>query len=385
VTVAIGTPHATTSIHVAAEALVFRAPGVGLELIAVPEVELRHGEVLAEIELATICGSDLHTLSGLRAGQAPLVLGHEQVGRVRALGPGRAARDVRGHELHVGDRIVWGVAIDCGRCRYCRLGLPQKCVSLRKYGHERLRRGWELSGGFASHAQLLARTVIVRVPEDLPSSLLAPASCATATVAAALEAAEAVRPIAGSVVAVSGAGMLGLTAIAMAREAGAVVVAADPDPGRRQQALAFGAVAVSDGTAAGLDAALRRVPAARHGFGVGFELSGAPSAVSTLLSHTDVGAAVVLVGSVYPVRPIDLDPEAVVRRMLTIRGVHNYGPRHLSRAVDFLAGAGDRYPFEELVGEVFPFARVADAVAAASQHSAVRVGLSRVGLSQRGG
>jgi putative phosphonate catabolism associated alcohol dehydrogenase len=379
VTVAIGTLHAGTSIQVGAEALVFRAPGVALELIAVPEVDLRHGEVLVEIELATICGSDLHTISGERAGPAPLVLGHEQVGRVVALGPGRAARDVRGREVHVGARIVWGVAIDCGRCRYCRLGLPQKCASLRKYGHERLRRGWELSGGFASHAHLLARTVIVPVPEELPSSLLAPASCATATVAAALEAAESVRPITGSVVAVSGAGMLGLTAIAMSREAGAIVIAADPDPVRRRQALAFGAASVSDGSVAGLEAALRRIPAARHGFGIGFELSGAPGAVSTLLSHTDVGAVVVLVGSVFPVRPIDLEPEAVVRRMLTIRGVHDYAPRHLSRAVDFLAGAGDRYPLRELVGEVFPFARVADAVEAAAKHTSVRVGLRHGG------
>lgn len=353
-------------------AMVFRGPGLRFEHIAVPDVALHQGEVLVSVELATVCGSDLHTVDGARHADVPLVLGHEQVGRVVALGPGKAPRTVDGRPLTVGARVVWGVAVDCGRCRTCRLGYPQKCASLRKYGHERMRRGWELSGGFASHVQLLARTPVVIVPDDLPATVLAPASCATATVMAALAAASAVRPLEGAIVAVSGAGMLGLTAIAAARSRGATVVAADPDPGRRADALAFGATAVCDGSAEGWRSALRGV---RHGYAVALELSGSPRAVETLLPLGDVGAALILVGSVFPAGTVPLDPERIVRGLTTVRGVHNYAPEHLLEAVRFLEGA-DHGAFAALVGSVHPLDAVDVALEAARSHASPRTGLS---------
>ena len=347
-----------------AEALVFRGLGHPFERIAVPEIVLHEGELLVRVELATVCGSDLHTVTGARTAPAPLVLGHEQVGRVVAAGPGRRARTVDGAEVEVGDRVVWGVAVDCGRCRMCRRGMPHKCESLQKYGHERMRRGWELNGGIATHVHLLARTPIVRVPEDLPAEVLAPASCATATVMAALAAAEELRPIAGELLVVSGCGMLGLTAIAAAVEAGAVVVAVDPDPSRRALARQFGATVVAEPGVGALRAALltasrpgrgRRVAGAA-GFGVALELSGSNAAIEALLDCAETGATIVLAGSVFPAPPVALSAEAVVRRLLTIRGVHNYRPEHLERAVRFLERA-DRVAFASLVGEVVPFER----------------------------
>lgn len=378
-TVVQGAPRIGVAVDVHADALVFQGVGRPFERIGVPTVILRPGELLVEVELATICGSDLHTVSGARTAQVPLVLGHEQVGRIVALGPQRPARDVGGHPLSVGDRVVWGVAVDCGRCRYCHAGLPQKCVSLRKYGHDRVRRGWELSGGFASHAQLLARTPVVRVGDELSAEVLAPASCATATVAAVLDAAAQLRPLAGAVVLVSGAGMLGLTAVAMARSEGAVVVASDPDPDRRALAMTFGAREAADGTRAGLAAALRRIPAGRHGPTISLELSGAVSAVRDVIDVTDIGGVVVLAGSVFTTPPVSLDPEAVVRRLLTVRGVHNYAPRHLQRAVEFLRESAASAPFAALVGEQFGLDDAARAFAVAGDRGAARVGL-RPGL-----
>lgn len=366
-------------VEAGAEALVFQGPNRPLERIGVPTVILRPGEVLAEVELATICGSDVHTSTGARPAPVPLVLGHEQVGRIAALGPQRVVRDVGGHPLSVGDRIVWGVAVDCGRCRYCHAGLPQKCSSLREYGHDRVSRGWELSGGFATHVQLLARTPIVRVPDGVSAEVLAPASCATATVAAMIEVASLVRPFSGSVVLVSGAGALGVTAVAMAVAAGATVVASDPDPERRELASRFGARETADGTRPGLASALRRIPAGRHGPVISLELSGAVAAVRDLLDVTDVGGVVVLAGSVSASPAVPLDPETVVRRMLTIRGVHNYAPRHLVRAVEFLTGAdATALPFAELVGAQFGLADAEQAFALAERRGVARVGLRPV-------
>jgi Zn-dependent alcohol dehydrogenases len=232
-----------------ASAMVWSGVGHAHEAVAVPGVRLAPGDVLVEVELATVCGSDVHTVAGHRAAPTPLVLGHEQLGRVVALGRG-GARTVEGVRLEVGRRVVWSVSVPCGRCVRCRHGHGHKCLTLQKYGHERMRRGWELSGGFATHVHVLAGTPIVIAPEHVPAAVLAPASCATATVAAALDAASAIVPLDGRVVVIAGAGMLGLTAAAMAKDAGARVVVSDPDEARRRGALSFGADAVADPRAA---------------------------------------------------------------------------------------------------------------------------------------
>ena len=72
------TTTARPSVRVSGDmhALVFRGSGRPFEQVAVPDVVLHHGEVLVSVELATICGSDLHTIDGARPADVPLVLGH---------------------------------------------------------------------------------------------------------------------------------------------------------------------------------------------------------------------------------------------------------------------------------------------------------------------
>ncbi|MGH3239335.1 MAG: alcohol dehydrogenase catalytic domain-containing protein, partial [Spirillospora sp.] len=91
-------------------------PGVGEahRAVTVASADLLPGEALVEVELATICGSDLHTVSGRRAGPAPGVLGHEIVGRVGRLGVGPPPRDVRGRPVEIGDRVAVGIYASCG-------------------------------------------------------------------------------------------------------------------------------------------------------------------------------------------------------------------------------------------------------------------------------
>lgn len=364
------------SVYPSATAMVWPGDGHAHEAVAVPGVRLAPGDVLVEVELATVCGSDIHTVLGDRQAPAPLVLGHEQVGRVIALGRG-GAKTTDGHRVSLGERVVWSVAVPCGRCVRCRRGLPQKCLSLQKYGHERMRRGWELSGGFATHTHILDGTPLVPVPEDIPAEVLAPASCATATVAAALEAAGEIVPLDGALVLIAGAGMLGLTAAAMAVEAGARVVVSDLLPERRDAALAFGASGVADphaaaGSPTGLAAVLAKVGGRAPAPTIALELSGNPAAVRSLLGAIDVGGVLVLVGSVSPGPELGIVPEQLVRRLLTIRGVHNYAPRHLEQAVRFLVQSWRSYPFAEQVGETFALDEV-DRALAVTTHPRVGV------------
>ncbi len=353
-----------------ATAMLFMRAGQPHEPVAVPQVLLAPGEVLVETEFATVCGSDVHTVLGHRSEATPLVLGHESVGRVVALGI-EAPLAFDGTPVQIGDRVVWSVAVHCGACDRCLRGLPQKCRTLRKYGHERIGQGWELTGGFATHVHLRAGTAILRVNDEMPAQVLAPAGCGIATAWAALAAAERTVPLDGATVLITGGGLIGLAAAAMANERGAHVVLSDPEASRRELASKFGADAVIDpvmGEPASVDPRYGTVD-------VVIEASGAPRAVATGIDSAGVGAAVVLVGSVFPSDAVALAPERVVRRQLSISGVHNYSPEHLAGAVGFLERAWQRYPFEALVGETYALVDLGAAFVRAARRREVRVGV----------
>lgn len=316
-----------------ARAAVWTGDRIEIRRVDIPD--LAPGELLVRISLATVCGSDLHTVSGRRPGPAPSVLGHEAVGEVVAVGARSPAA--------VGDRVIWSVTVSCGRCARCTSGRTAKCRSVRKVGHERFDGDWPLSGGYAEYIVLPAGATVVAVPPSLPDSVAAPAACATATVMATLEAAG---PLAGRCVLVCGAGMLGITAVAACTDSGAHVSVIDLDDGRVSAAADFGGRRHDDGP---VDVAI--------------DYTGAASAVHTALGSLDVGGVLVLAGSVRPGPPISVDPETVVRQWLTITGVHNYEPRHLVRAVDFLDLTAAVYPWESVVGAPVPLESISDAFA----------------------
>ncbi len=341
------------ALRPAATAMVWLGEGHPHEMIAVPGVALGDGDVLVAVEMSTICGSDVHTVQGRRAAPTPLVLGHESVGRVIAIGDAGALA-VDGTPLRIGDRVVWSVTVSCGVCDRCLAGMSQKCRSLGKYGHDRVGANGDLTGAFGSHVQVRAGTAVVRVPEALPAAALAPASCATATAWAAV--ARVGRDLEGVTVRIHGAGLVGLSAAAIATEQGAVVEVLDPNPQRRALAARFGATS------------LDREPE------VVIEASG--HAVAQAIDGVAVGGTVVLVGSVFPSDPVPLDAEGIVRRLVTITGVHNYTGAELADAVAFLTGRGRAYPFAEAVGEVRPLIELDAALAAASAPGApLRIGL----------
>lgn len=307
---------------------------IAVESVTVPP--LRPGDALVRVRLATVCGSDRHTVSGRRQQPCPSILGHETVGEIVALGTGQP-RAVDGRPLRVGQRVIWSVTWPCGSCDRCLAGVTAKCRVVRKAGHEALDSDWGLSGGYAQHVLLPRGLPVAVVDDDLTDSVAAPASCATATVMAVLERAG---NLAGRRVAVLGAGMLGLTAIAAAVCAGAsAVTAVDPDAARRQLARRFGATAVRDsvGDAEASDILL--------------EFSGVPDALEDGLAALDGQGIAVLAGFVTPNAAVAVDAESVVRRQLSILGVHNYEPRHLAAALTFLHRARERFPWHALVAD----------------------------------
>jgi alcohol dehydrogenase len=340
--------------------------------LAMREFELptpQAGEMLVEVTACTLCGSDLHSLHGRRQIALPTILGHEILGRVVSFGPGTSQRDAAGKPLAIGDRVTWSIVASCGGCFFCRHDLPQKCLRQTKYGHEPLKPGRELTGGLADHCLLAAGTAVFHVPDGLSDAVVCPANCATATVAAAWEAAG---PANESHVLVLGAGMLGITAMAWARALGAAsVIGCDVSAERLTLAEKFGATRTC--TTADLPAAASELTGNR-GVDIVLELTGSPEAFEAALPLARIGGTIVLVGSVFPSRPVPILLEQLVRRCLILRGVHNYAPRHLAAALAFL-DQNRHYPFDSLVAPWRPLDEINSAIAAPLAPPALRAGI----------
>lgn len=355
-----------------ARAAVFHGPNEPFTVERVSIPELRRGEILARINCTTICGSDLHSYYGRRAAPSPSILGHEMVGTiVSANGP---VRQFTGGDLQAGDRISWSMVWSCGDCFYCRRHLRPKCERLMKFGHERTNSEFPLGGGFSTHCVLPVGTPVFRVPENVPDAVASTANCATATVAAMFRAAGSV---AGKSIVIYGAGMLGVTACAMAETFGAqTVIAIDSNPQRAAMGLQFGANhAMESSLPAGeLVSHVRRLTGGR-GADLVFDLTGDPAAMETGFELLRFGGRFVLAGAVYPARPLSISAEQIVRRMIQINGVYNYAPEDLGTALSFLAPAVSRYPFEQLVGRTFSLDAIQEAFHYAEQQRPPRVAI----------
>jgi alcohol dehydrogenase len=351
----------------------FHGPGQPLVLEQSEVGQLSAGEVLVTIELCTLCASDLHSYQGHREVPCPTVLGHEMVGRLVEIGGDGPLLDANSAPIEIGDRLTWSITAHCGECFFCLHGLPQKCIELFKYGHQEHDPVRPLVGGLADHCQLVTGTTLIRVPDGLDNRVVAPASCATATVAAACRVGDVGN---GDTVLVLGAGMLGLTAVAMARQLGArEVVAVDLEPTRLASAEEFGATrTVLADDPQELQRVLRSV-STQDGVDVVLELSGSPQACELGLAQLRTGGTLVLVGTVFPTNPIKIDPETVVRRCLRIEGLHNYRPADLVKAISFLESCSCQHELAALVERVFPLADVEKAFQAAIQERSCRVGL----------
>lgn len=351
-------------------AIVFDGQPNQLEIRSFAISDPQAGECLVRIEGCTLCGSDLHSIAGRRQVPVPTILGHEIVGRVERIGDGPPLVDAADQTLSCGDRVTWSIVANCGQCALCRRGLPQKCLQAVKYGHQQITAGSALSGGLAEHCLLVAGTTIVRIPERLSLSEACPASCSTATAVAAIEAADSLED--RSVV-VMGAGLLGLNACAIASTRGAAsVICSEPDGARRVRALEFGAThAVEPSELA------QTVKQATDGLGadVFIEMSGSAAALSAAWPTVRLGGQIVLVGSVFPGPPLDWTAEQLVRRNLTIHGIHNYAPRQLATAVEFLALHQTDFPFQQLVAHWYALDQFPSALDAARQPANLRIGI----------
>jgi putative phosphonate catabolism associated alcohol dehydrogenase len=353
---------------------VYDAPKAPFRIESQPLRAPLPGEVLVRIRMSTICRSDIHSYQGHRPNPCPGLLGHEIIGNIVALGAG-TTHDMRGDALAPGDRITWSEYFIPGPNYFTEvLDLPQKSPGVDKYGHMAATSAPYHHGGFGEYCYVLPGSWILRLPDELTDEEATPINCGVATMIAVTEAAG-IRM--GQSVVIQGLGLLGLYGAAIAKARGArTVIGLDNDATRRELAGRFGVDLALD---AGKDRTELLSAISSHCRPAGpdavIEVCGTPEAIPLGIDMLRVGGTYVLGGVVNPRAFVTVDANLLLRKMLTLRGVHNYHPRNLVEALDFVVANRERFPFHELVDGKYSLDRVNDAMADAADRRVLRAAI----------
>jgi (R,R)-butanediol dehydrogenase / meso-butanediol dehydrogenase / diacetyl reductase len=322
------------------KAAVFHGPrDVRIESVADP-ADPAAGEVVIEVLRAAICGTDASEWDhGPILCKPGVVLGHEFVGRVMAV-----ASDVS--NVRVGDRVVSGAGISCGRCAWCLDGRTNLCAEYRTLG-------LQVDGGLAEFVTSPA-SICRLVPDPVDDD----AAAMTQPLAVALHALSRVALRRTDSVAVVGVGGIGSFIVAGAahRAPEGRVVAVDLDPQRLATASALGAHEAVDASGRDLDQLLLELTGG-VGFDVVIEATGAPHAPAAVIAGTRRGGRVLLVGLHGAPRELELTP-MILREVDVFTTVAHVCDSDIPAALELLAQSdvaavtvGPRIPLDELVVE----------------------------------
>ena len=306
---------------------------------------------LLEVEACGLCGSDVEQFKGAFTEKGivtyPVIPGHEPVGRIREIGQ-EASRLWR---VSKGDRVAIEPHLSCGLCRTCLSGSYHLCKEVRPtglpaYGFLPLDYGHGLWGGYATHIHLMPRTILHRIPEEMPIELATQYQSLAAGVRWAV---QVPRTALGDSVLILGPGQRGLGAVIACKEAGAgtiIVTGLRRDQHKLDLARALGAhhVIVSDE-----EDTVSRVLELTAGRGVDVAIDVVPSATQPVLDAVGavrVGGTVVIGGVKGRTAKVALDTDLVLFREIRIQGVYSQDSSSYTQALRLLSD--NRYDFGRL-------------------------------------
>jgi threonine 3-dehydrogenase len=276
--------------------------GLWLEDVAAPEPGIN--DVLIRVLMTGICGTDLHIYEWDQWAQAtipiPLVIGHEFVGEIVAVGSN--VNDFRAGEIVSGEGHVV-----CGRCRNCLAGRRHLCAHTKGVGVNR-------AGSFAEYVVLPMSNIWRHNPAvDLEiAAIFDPFGNAVHTALS--------FPVLGEDVLITGAGPIGLMAAAVVRHAGARhVVITDVNRSRLKLAKKMGVTLAVNPNETTLGEVQKKLDM-QEGFDVGLEMSGNANAFRGMIGNMSHGAKIAMLG--IPSQEIAIDWRQVVFNMLTIKGIY---------------------------------------------------------------
>jgi threonine 3-dehydrogenase len=286
------------------KALVKKKREVGLWMDEVPVPEIGINDVMIEVLRTGICGTDVHIYNWDAWAQktipVPMVVGHEFVGRIVEVGSNV-------HDFHPGEIVSGEGHVVCGHCRNCLAGRRHLCKDTKGVGVNR-------PGAFAEFLSLPMSNVWVHDPHidrDV-ASIFDPFGNAVHT---ALQ-----FDVLGEDVLITGAGPIGIMAVAIARHAGArYVVITDVNPYRLELAKKMGATLAVDVRTQSIAETQKKL-GMKEGFDVGLEMSGNPAAFRDMLANMAHGGKIAMLG--IPEKEVAIDWNTVIFNMLTIKGIY---------------------------------------------------------------
>ena len=356
-------------------AAVYDAPNQPFVIREYPVRDVKPDEVLTRVIMATICRSDIHSYQGHRPNPCPGILGHEIIGIIEQMGA-KIHDDMRGDPLSLGDRVTWTEYFHQGESYHRNIkDMPQKSPGIRKYGHDLVEDDPHFLGGFADYCYIMPGTGILKLPAELSDEEATPLNCGVATMISVVEAAEIKM---GDCVVVQGLGLLGLYGCAIARARGArTIIGLDAVADRLEMAKLFGADETIDVTSMNEDDLVAKVRALcpPDGADVAIEVCGLASVVTTGIHMLCVGGRYIIAGLVKPNDEFMLDGNEVLRKWITLKGVHNYHPRHLIQALDFVMTNRKRFPFKDMVDAKFSLDELNEAFSKAADRSVLRAAI----------
>lgn len=325
-----------------------------LELLDIPVPELKDGDILCKVRLASVCGTDVHLQRDELSMHppTPIIMGHETVGEIYYL-PESIKTDVAGTPVKVGDRIMWSHLFD-GTCYSCKvLHEPVMCERSRGYGFSN---AYELRGGYAEYEVVLAGTDFVRVPDDVTDEEAVGACCAGRTVVCAFDKLYSCGGIRqGDTVVVTGVGPVGLYAIVMAAQSGASkVVAVDISKPRLEFAKKWGATHTVN--ANDFKDAAERVKHIRSLCGRGADLiiecSGSLSVFAENLDILANPSKYLIIGQTSD-KSVPVVPNKFMDKNCILIGSKSGDIRHYIKCLKFIHANKNKYPFGEIISKKY--------------------------------
>ena len=326
-----------------------------LELLDMPIPELGAGDMLVKVDLASVCGTDVHLAKDELSMHppTPIIMGHETVGEIYYL-PDSVKTDVCGTPVKVGDRIMWSHLFD-GTCYACKvLHEPVICEHSRGYGFSGAH---ELRGGYSEYEVVLSGTDFIRIPDQITSEEAVGACCAGRTVVNAFERLDNCGGIrTGDNVIVTGVGPVGLFAIVLAAQSGAAkIIAVDISENRLEFAKKWGATDTVNSKDFADSAArvkhLRDLCGGR-GANVIFECSGSLAVFAENLDCVAPMAKYVIVGQTSS-DAIPIVPNKIQHKSVVVIGSHSGDIRHYIKCLKFIEANQKKYPFGEIISKKY--------------------------------
>jgi threonine dehydrogenase-like Zn-dependent dehydrogenase len=351
-----------SSIPKTCKAAVLEEYGKPLQIREVAIPEIGPGAILVKVEMAGICGTDVHQQQGELTIKSPLpnIQGHETIGRIVKLGEGRV-KDAAGEEIKVGDRIMWAHA-DCGECYWCTIARdPVLCA--RRSGY-----GWAppsaLRGGFAEYEYVTPATNVVRVPDELSEEEAVGVGCAFRSVLGGYERFGCVGLMEDFVI--QGCGPIGLYSTVVARESGArTVIVVGAPANRLALATRWGAdhvINIEEVPSA--DERRQMILALTQGRGPEnvVEATGVPAAFAEGLEMIQKGGKYLILGQT-SAATTPIMPSRINEKALTIVGSVSAHIVHFYKALQFIKTHRHRYPFADIVSRKYRLEDINQALA----------------------